>query len=275
MCCSNLQLCGKFQHTAARRRLDELKGLDLVAIMFQHTAARRRLELWDSELTNLALVSTHSRPKAAGASHSSHKSMRSGFNTQPPEGGWASNRKVSDDCLWFQHTAARRRLGRLPKRLLKSTKFQHTAARRRLVDVNLRSLIGEHSFNTQPPEGGWTFSVLFEKPFSSFNTQPPEGGWLCVSSYQVLCCVSTHSRPKAAGAFGIYGSARSVLFQHTAARRRLVKHVMQVLEDALVSTHSRPKAAGLIPNQLLTSSCCFNTQPPEGGWRAHQKNRND
>ena len=170
----------------------------------------------------MALVSTHSRPKAAGASHSSHKSMRSGFNTQPPEGGWiqphiarhaarrfntqppeggwASNRKVSDDCLWFQHTAARRRLGRLPKRLLKSTKFQHTAARRRLVDVNLRSLIGEHSFNTQPPEGGWTFSVLFEKPFSSFNTQPPEGGW--------------------ANKMG--GLTRLEWFQHTAARRRLV-----------------------------------------------------
>ena len=145
----------QFQHTAARRRLDELKGLDLVAIMFQHTAARRRLELWDSELTNLALVSTHSRPKAAGASHSSHKSMRSGFNTQPPEGGWASNRKVSDDCLWFQHTAARRRLvgygcdlfcqlgvstHSRPKaagccrqqRIKRQPAFQHTAARRRL-----------------------------------------------------------------------------------------------------------------------------------------------
>ena len=168
-----------------------------------------------------------------------------GFNTQPPEGGWASNRKVSDDCLWFQHTAARRRLGRLPKRLLKSTKFQHTAARRRLVDVNLRSLIGEHSFNTQPPEGGWTFSVLFEKPFSSFNTQPPEGGWLGTDA---ICFASS-------------------AFQHTAARRRLDVADSSELNDSLrfntqppeggwgnhacnsksdfVSTHSRPKAAGI------------------------------
>ena len=148
------------------------------------------------------------------------------FNTQPPEGGWASNRKVSDDCLWFQHTAARRRLGRLPKRLLKSTKFQHTAARRRLVDVNLRSLIGEHSFNTQPPEGGWTFSVLFEKPFSSFNTQPPEGGW--------------------ANKMG--GLTRLEWFQHTAARR--------LVETGLIS--SCPEHS-------------FNTQPPEGGWEQPTK----
>ena len=33
------------------------------------------------------------------------------------------------------------------------------------------------SFNTQPPEGGWSF--ILNKPSSlfSFNTQPPEGGW--------------------------------------------------------------------------------------------------
>ncbi|EFV81307.1 hypothetical protein HMPREF0604_00392 [Neisseria mucosa C102] len=32
--------------------------------------------------------------------------------------------------------------------------FQHTAARRRLVDLMI-SRDEFHSFNTQPPEGGW------------------------------------------------------------------------------------------------------------------------
>ena len=56
--------------------------------------------------------------------------------------------------------------------------------------------------------------------------------------------VSTHSRLKAAG-----------------AGERAEE------QEEIVSTHSRLKAAGLgqIPNQ--TSDDCFNTQPPEGGWR--------
>ena len=98
-------------------------------------------------------------------------------------------------------------------------KFQHTAARRRLVlsfqDNNNKS------FNTQPPEGGWIFQrVLF------FRT-----------------AVSTHSRPKAAGAF-----------------------IDQISFSFHVSTHSRPKAAGSTAQPQGCNKDCFNTQPPEGGW---------
>ena len=77
-------------------------------------------------------VSTHSRPKAAGSIK--------------PVG-----RKLYE---WFQHTAARRRLGALiwPERWTKC-------------------------FNTQPPEGGWEHFNKATKYVTSFNTQPPEGGW--------------------------------------------------------------------------------------------------
>ena len=34
-------------------------------------------------------VSTHSRPKAAGLIGSNTDTTGAGFNTQPPEGGWA------------------------------------------------------------------------------------------------------------------------------------------------------------------------------------------
>ena len=76
-----------FQHTAARRRLDT-KWLKLLEyIEFQHTAARRRLAIprtlrveytsfntqppeggWELVVvrTVTTIVSTHSRPKAAG-----------------------------------------------------------------------------------------------------------------------------------------------------------------------------------------------------------------
>ena len=32
-------------------------------------------------------------------------------------------------------------------------------------------------FNTQPPEGGWTFPACSSEYVGRFNTQPPEGGW--------------------------------------------------------------------------------------------------
>ena len=77
-----------FQHTAARRRLghqptfptvdrsfntqppeggwDELRAKSAAATVFQHTAARRRLGKNIIGRYGKAVVSTHSRPKAAG-----------------------------------------------------------------------------------------------------------------------------------------------------------------------------------------------------------------
>ena len=56
-------------------------------------------------------------------------------------------------------------------------KFQHTAARRRLARTRGITRIN----------------------IKGFNTQPPEGGWSIVNFPCVFVCVSTHSRPKAAG----------------------------------------------------------------------------
>ena len=63
-----------FQHTAARRRL--ALGLSFVTYvgLFQHTAARRRL-------LQFCIFWNYVR----------------GFNTQPPEGGWAKLSKVTVD----------------------------------------------------------------------------------------------------------------------------------------------------------------------------------
>ena len=55
-----------------------------------------------------------------------------------------------------------------------------------------------------------------------FNTQPPEGGW----------------------GDDLPDGLNHVRFQHTAARRRLVKSTHEAIIELLVSTHSRPKAAG-------------------------------
>ena len=127
--------------------------------------------------------------------------LKACFNTQPPEGGWQfpRNQIQAMDSFntqppeggWLFETYGFVRWG----------EFQHTAARRRLVGL-LFALALFSSFNTQPPEGGWwRASVKAGRP-CCFNTQPPEGGWGCrqpVTHYSIV--VSTHSRPKAAGAW--------------------------------------------------------------------------
>ena len=80
----------------------------------------------------LHYVSTHSRPKAAGDELHPRPAGVQGFNTQPPEGGWTPSPTPSYPT---------------------------------------------YGFNTQPPEGGWSSSARARWQKPSFNTQPPEGGW--------------------------------------------------------------------------------------------------
>ena len=86
-----------------------MRGIDA---RFQHTAARRRLQLREGKAANVMSVSTHSRPKAAARAAPTRPSTPLCFNTQPPEGGCRQRRRGRRwrDAFMFQHTAARRRL---------------------------------------------------------------------------------------------------------------------------------------------------------------------
>ena len=149
--------------------------------------------------------------------------------------------------------------------------FQHTAARRRLM----------------------TSATSTTATCSCFNTQPPEGGWPFGSRWYSRSVVSTHSRPKAAVLIFIKKN-RLLMFQHTAARRRLVfkeaaggivdvfqhtaarrrlKEVCYHCKTTLVSTHSRPKAAAL-KAAFSRPFGRFNTQPPEGGCPVYKRHDN-
>ena len=76
-----------FQHTAARRRLDELPEEEFNALLFQHTAARRRLGGDDGKTEKRICFNT--QPPEGGWHHRQPiRSRNAGFNTQPPEGGW-------------------------------------------------------------------------------------------------------------------------------------------------------------------------------------------
>ena len=144
------------------------------------------------------------------------------------------------------------------------------------------------SFNTQPPEGDWAQQLqdkrlgkgvsTHSRPKAAGDNNSGAGDVSDVSTHsrpkaagfsaewaQSITVVSTHSRPKAAGVK--WRRAKyDILFQHTAARRRLGISESAYRRMGRVSTHSRPKAAGsrLMSNRIL--NYCFNTQPPEGGW---------
>ena len=170
----------------------------------------------------LTIVSTHSRPKAAG-------------KVIQEEAGWRvvsthSRPKAAGTFI----LTGRFNIGRV------STHSRPKAAGR----LSGGDVVLSECFNTQPPEGGWTLDQIETEFISSFNTQPPEGGWKITHTHPKRCfvfqhtaarrrlgharqclvsriVVSTHSRPKAAGLLRAGKKSWLAKFQHTAARRRL------------------------------------------------------
>ena len=144
---------------------------------FQHTAARRRLEL---------------RQRYAAQFGGS-------FNTQPPEGGWVAEPRISALSRAFQHTAARRRLAPLPQACFLnfwvSTHSRPKAAGVGGFPSGLFVLVSTHS--RPKAAGAWPesykLSCRFQHTAARRRLEPApflnRAGNL----------VSTHSRPKAAG----------------------------------------------------------------------------
>ena len=61
------------------------------------------------------------------------------------------------------------------------------------------------------------------------------------------------------------------MFQHTAARRRLVMDAVGHGFAALVSTHSRPKAAGMLQLQIFNAiDVSTHSRPKAAGCRIRQ-----
>ena len=163
-----------FQHTAARRRLALAACISVQWDMFQHTAARRRLEIY-TKCNFHREKFQHTAARRRLDIQQTSCSLTTGFNTQPPEGGWSvqirnllqhevsthsrpkAAGQYSSTCRKCQAVSTHSR----PKaagsnKFVSSTErsFQHTAARRRLGQSEIQTDY-QHSFNTQPPEGGW------------------------------------------------------------------------------------------------------------------------
>ena len=148
----------------------------------------------------LVWVSTHSRPKAAGDFEFGGYRWSLGFNTQPPEGGWSSGGCGQSKRAPFQHTAARRRLGRQPSDTKDLCEFQHTAARRRLADC--RAAAGN---------GCWFQHTAARRRLAARGCPVPARA------------VFQHTAARRRLGVRPFLPCRLKRFQHTAARRRLAK----------------------------------------------------
>ncbi len=239
-----------FQHTAARRRLD-YKNLDFVQIvsvsthsrpkaagvihliimmmvvsfntqppeggwiikiwilfksyLFQHTAARRRLAIYGTDIQKANLFQ-HTAARRRLDMCFQHYPFIFMFQHTAARRRLDAGRTVNGIYAMFQHTAARRRLGNSSFHQALPVLFQHTAARRRLVQN--RRFAG------------------IPKKFQ--HTAARRRLAAAIKPLIYTLTVSTHSRPKAAGACASVLNAGLVSFQHTAARRRLEKDVLLI-----------------------------------------------
>ena len=99
----------------------------------------------------------------------------------------------------------------------------------------------------------------------SFNTQPPEGGWRHTASRVVFQRVFQHTAARRRLAERKIIAFAGVKFQHTAARRRLV--MLTVRKHPHFCFNTQPPEGGWRDGQArLDCRWSFNTQPPEGGW---------
>ena len=151
----------------------------------------------------------------------------------------------------------------LEKEFYVSTHSRPKAAGRRNAELQAFMAVSTHS---RPKAAGFIKHHMHIRCIG-FNTQPPEGGWSWKNGCVPMSRVSTHSRPKAAGHCALFFMCLFRMFQHTAARRRLViDRYVEIVGNGLfqhtaarrrlgfraqfqpsenpVSTHSRPKAAG-------------------------------
>ena len=167
------------------------------------------------------MVSTHSRPKAAGGDDAD-------FSKRPDK---------------FQHTAARRRLVAeliiAKNRDGVSTHSRPKAAGKLFLAFAQCFIVSTHS---RPKAAGNKKARRQLKLFVSTHSRPKAAG---VSSccFLSLLDVSTHSRPKAAGHCPS-SAGQPAVFQHTAARRRLGNKPLAFLLDiAFQHTAARRRLA--------------------------------
>ena len=142
----------RFQHTATRRWLRLLMFLFLFLKKFQHTATRRWLRYSVHSVTHYHQFQ-HTATRRWLRQLIALKTLRNGFNTQPPEGGCYL--PFSQNTLLGVSTHSHPKVAANCDGLAISGRFVSTHSHPKVAALNpflQLSILG--CFNTQPPEGG-------------------------------------------------------------------------------------------------------------------------
>ena len=145
-----------FQHTAARRRLQNLKAKRMKKILVSTHSRAEAAAVWDGTKYTADSVSTHSRAEAAaiGQGVFLHNTQVS-THSRAEAAAWQQIDVLITDNKLFQHTAARRRL-RITGEATKGSDVVSTHSRAEAAAISQRRKRVDLSlcFNTQPRGGG-------------------------------------------------------------------------------------------------------------------------
>ena len=163
------------------------------------------------------------------------------FNTQPPEGGWGDRQSRPDFGLVSTHSRPKAAGSATPQR--GGVHRVSTHSRPKAAAILSRRGRSESRVSTHSrPKAADPHARHQPMTYKVSTHSRPKAAERYPNTQGETSRVSTHSRPKAAVAAAAVAERFLMLFQHTAARRRLFRL------DFVVS-----------------ADFCFNTQPPEGG----------
>ena len=123
----------------------------------------------------------------------------------------------------FQHTAARRRLGRSPKAIRASREVSTHSRPKAAGMLDRHGLAPLHVSTHSRPKAAGAFPPKLDRQTMFQHTAARRRLAKPATSPKSRAFVSTHSRPKAAGRHDDVTYCLTVEFQHTAARRRLAR----------------------------------------------------
>ena len=126
---------------------------------FQLTAARRRLATTGLYWKGVPIVSTHSRPKAAGFAGGGARLGRRGFNSQPPEGGWAIAICIPIPEPVSTHSRPKAAGNRAQMQVIQIEVSTHSRPKAAGKGIPMSNPVAVR-FNSQPPEGGWEWCMV-------------------------------------------------------------------------------------------------------------------
>ena len=144
------------------------------------------------------------------------------FNTQPPEGGWRTFAGQWRAPPLVSTHSRPKAAGKPRITMTLDEQFQHTAARRRLVFILNRAIPCDIVSTHSRPKAAGDRAMMWLARQYGFNTQPPEGGWTSSPSTSTASSMFQHTAARRRLVLSRAVADATGWFQHTAARRRLV-----------------------------------------------------